>query len=216
MTTFDDVINTLEVIGLKITYLGDCLHTVIRNKDILDKIPANKRSGIPNRNSTLGHSIVPTIAEMLMITALSWLDEYEQQVTHKKFPELEDKISRLKDVCKPIIRRIKKWSGIREYRNKIIAHNLKSSPGGISIFNESISSIELKVPMELSELILLIELIEYANSVFFNIFQKEVMENSDVHVYDKLIIKTEVIDYDKEYRAIITEVHSKIKEWENK
>lgn len=210
MSKINDIANTIGYIGLRISHLADAFHTILVNQENLKNIPINQRSGISHKQGNLVSAMIASIGELVMITSLSWLEEYEEQITPINLPEYQDKVSKYKYICKPVVKRIKKWSGLREYRNVVLAHNLKIS--GVSVFSPNFKPIELKLPGDETEMILLISLIEFACNLFIQIFHDE-NEIKIVYLFDKLKRITERIDFNDDFSDIQKSVLEKKKEW---
>lgn len=205
MAKIDDIVNTFGVIGLKITHTADTLNTIRANSKLLGEIQINARSGIVHKQNSLGSALMGLIGESVLINALSWLDEYDSQITELRLPELKDKVKKYKELSKPVVKRIRKWTGMRQYRNIVVAHNLKKGTNGPSIFSDEVVPFKVKIPMTQSETILLIMLIELGSHLFFEVFKGEFVDKS-VYLFDKIIRMYEEVDFDKEIEEIQREV----------
>lgn len=66
-----------------------------------------------------------TLYNAILMHTCSYLEEYNNQFTSKTELEFKDRIRMVKKIAKPAYKKIMNWSDLRQYRNQIIAHNLR-------------------------------------------------------------------------------------------
>lgn len=120
---------------------------------------------------------------MTVIDAVSYLDEYDQIFGHKTELEFVDRIRVVKSINKPLINRIKEWKDIKELRNQLMAHNLRSGKNGNFIF--SIDNLDYNAPKTINDLFLLSNLIQFSTQTIYSEFISEI--KSDTTSYSKKI-----------------------------
>lgn len=101
-------------------------------------------------------SISEIFGQQLIILSCSFLDEFERVFNPKEFPFETEKIQTLKQIVRPAIKRIKEWVDLKNYRNHILAHNLRVK--GQSVFEFELKP-EYKVPTTIEEFALLADMI---------------------------------------------------------
>ena len=153
MGTDPEIKETLNILGqlaTQLDYLAETWKVLFENENLINNITlSGYYFPIKLFDSTSG-----IIQNLIIIKANAFLDEFNQEFTIAKFPQYEHKILNIKKWCKPIMEPIKKWSGIKSYRNEILGHNLRKK--GKSLFN-TIS--EYKIPYTHYDNLALCELI---------------------------------------------------------
>ncbi|CAN5523400.1 hypothetical protein BH11BAC3_BH11BAC3_37290 [soil metagenome] len=81
-----------------------------------------------------------------------------KSLLRRKNPEYADRINRLKKMTKPVLKRLNKWTNFKDYRNQLLAHNLRVD--GNSIFDNNFGRKDYKIPYTNSESILLANMIK--------------------------------------------------------
>ncbi len=86
------------------------------------------------------------MGNQIIILVCSFLDEWNQHLISNKIPEYSKDINDLKNILKPVFSRINKRSGLKEYRNTILAHNFRNK--GFPILNEDVISLNIPITHE--------------------------------------------------------------------
>lgn len=87
--------------------------------NLLEKLgnDTNFKSGFEYSDTPLLHHII--------LEVVSFCEEYDSYFNQKFLPKYKDRINQSKDICKPILKEIRKWK-LKEFRNNIIAHTWRS------------------------------------------------------------------------------------------
>ena len=159
-------------------------------------------SGIP-----LDKAITGSLASYSIIICVSFFDEYNEEFTPHKHPIYRSRLVNLKELTKPILRRLAKWPHLKDYRNNILAHNLRIK--GTSIFENSSISKEYKIPFSISEIVLLVNM---TRIVLIQIREEfpEFLINLDWSetISSKTDVKSEEVNVNKEIEGLNTQIKS--------
>lgn len=115
-----DSFKTLGDLATKINYLQEISDLSKSNKNKLDEI---EHTGFYKKKS-YSDSVSSLALNLIIINACSFIDEYEKSLTAFNYPNYTEEILILKKINKPAIKRIKKWTDLKKYRNTVLAHNL--------------------------------------------------------------------------------------------
>jgi hypothetical protein len=66
-----------------------------------------------------------TLYNTILLDVCSYMDEYNKHFAAKAELQFKERIVELKRIAKPAVKKINKWSGLKEYRNQMIAHNFR-------------------------------------------------------------------------------------------
>jgi uncharacterized protein with HEPN domain len=149
--------------------------------------------------------ITATLLNHALLLCCSILDEFNTEFVANKHSEFADRITLFRQQIKPVTRRINKWKGLKDYRNQIVAHNLRIN--GRSIFGKADKSLEYKVPTTVSEIKLLSEFLALITQNIGIEFPElvEQMKWSET-IDDKIKIEYPTIDYDTEFEVVAAEI----------
>lgn len=140
-----------------------------RNSIIVDfDFPKRNVGDIKDKNLTLLNSLF----YMSVIESVSFLDEYQQVFGVKTEKMFKDRIIVVKAINKPLISRISEWKDLREFRNNLLAHNLRKGKNGDFIF--SIKNLDYNAPRNLYDLFLLSNLIMFSAETIYSEFKNEI------------------------------------------
>lgn len=158
-------------------------------------------------NMPLAKAISGSLFNYSLIICNSFFDEYNEEFTSSKHPEYTDRINRLKKITKPVIKRLSKWTDFKNYRNHLLAHNLRVN--GVSIFDTGFLKKDYKIPHTNTEIILLanmMKIITYCISLEF----PELVEN--INWNENILSKTNFdiveVDIEKEIAELWTQINS--------
>jgi hypothetical protein len=198
-----EVIKTLLTLGTQIKFLIDGHETLTENSEYINKI---KFKDPHHANLPLDKSVSGFLQNYMKIISCSFLDEYNEELTPGKHPEFKTRILRLKQITKPVMKRINQWKDLKDFRNNLLAHNLRIK--GRSIYSGAIGSLQYNIPHTNNEHVLLCELLiilttivsQEFNDVFHQLNRKETLK-------DKLKFNYPQVDVEAEKRLIWNEVN---------
>jgi hypothetical protein len=157
-------------------------------------------------NMPLAKAISGSLLNYSLIICNSFFDEYNEEFTSSKHPKYADRINRLKKITKPVIKRLRKWTDFKNYRNHLLAHNLRVN--GVSIFDTEFLKKDYKIPHTNTEIILLanmMKIITYCISLEF----PELVEN--INWTENILSKTNFdiveVDIEKEIAELWTQIN---------
>jgi hypothetical protein len=140
-----------------------------RNSLIVDfGFPLMNSEEIKDKNLTLLNSLF----YMTVIDAVSFLDEYQQVFGVKTEKYYKDRIIIVKAINKPFISKISEWKDLKEFRNQLLAHNLRKGKNGDFVF--SIENIDYNAPRDIYDLFLLSNLILFSTETLNSEFENEI------------------------------------------
>jgi len=122
-----------------------------------------------DKSITLDKVVISGLLNYNLIVICSFLDEWNNEFNPIKIPEYSERILKIKTYTKPIFKRINKWTGLKNYRNVVLAHNLRAK-GGHSIFESS--QFNYNIPHDPTEMLLLSSLINLAMINTINEFKE--------------------------------------------
>ncbi|MEM9547144.1 MAG: hypothetical protein AAGA77_14280 [Bacteroidota bacterium] len=145
-----DTLNIMGQIATQLDFLSETWKTLYANQELMKPLTL----GGYYSPQTFVESTSGMIQNLIIIKANAFLDEFNQEFNITKYPEHKQQILNIKKWCKPIMNQIKKWSGIKSYRNEILGHNHRKR--GFSLFN---TMSEYKIPYSHYDYVALCELI---------------------------------------------------------
>lgn len=142
-----------------------------------------------------------------MIFTNSFIDEYDNYFKSSNNKELNDKIIIVKKIVKPAISKIREWSGIRDFRNNVLCHNLRKNKKSVFI-NAEIH--KYKIPNNVIELLDMTKCICLITDVINNFFQCEIDEflSNNPKVVLKPNFSDSIINSKNDLDKIYNEVNS--------
>lgn len=200
MSIITENLKTFLHLGTQINFFNTVILTYRDNEEYLNKV---KLPGFYS-DAPFTKAVSGFLQNYQIIIICSLLDEFDKQFIPLKYPEHSEKILKVKEITKPIKKRINKWKDLKNYRNYILAHNLREKD--ISIFSEKYTKKTYKIPYSNSEHYLLGELailiINFTTEVFKNEVEKiDLTEN----FLSRIEFEFNDIDSDKELFTIYSE-----------
>lgn len=199
----DKITESLKIIlqlGTQIQFFNSVIYTLRDNEDHIDmvKLPAFYT------NVPLTKAVSGFLQNHQIIIICSLLDEFDKEITPQKHPNHSVEILKVKQVTKPIRRRISKWKDLKNYRNYILAHNLREK--GTSIFSESYVKKTYRIPYSNSEHYLLGELAILIINLTTEIL-KDLVKNIDLNetLVSRVNFECNEIDASQEFNSIYME-----------
>jgi hypothetical protein len=198
-----NTVKTILHLTTQLHWLYDTNKTIYENRQQLSTIKYKNESY--NKNQ-FGQHLMSVANELIIIKACSFLDEYNKGLAPLNYPEYSDRIKLIKTILKPATKRINKWSDLRNYRNDIIAHNLKK--GTDYILNDN-NKVEYNIPHTDNEMFLLCELIFMMTREIHNQFL-EIVKSLNHHekISDHLVIDKKNIDVLSEMLKVRNEIEN--------
>jgi hypothetical protein len=163
-----------------------------RNQLLVDfEFPTKKSEKIIDKELTLFNSLF----YMTVIDSVSFLDEYQQVFGVKTENKYKDRIIITKAINKSLISKICEWKDLRDFRNNLLAHNLRKGKNGDYIF--SIENLDYNAPRNLNDLFLLTNLIQFSTDTINSEFENEIKEfasktTRDIKPNNRILSKDDV------------------------
>jgi hypothetical protein len=139
-------------------------HLTIRN--IWNLLDAGKE------NEQFVYNYGNILSNYIKLELLSMLEEYNKHFIVKKLPEFGQRVKEIREISKPVLKRINKWRGLTDFRNNIIAHTWRNDSGRMVLPDRH----EYGVPANLVEVKILVDLCSYFWLLINAEFQNEVAE----------------------------------------
>ena len=197
---------TLTFLLTQIFFFKEIHETFTDNEEKLNSIKFKGHYA----NQPFAKSISGNHLNYMILLANGYLDEYHDNFTAIKHPDYAERITEIKKLTKPVVKRIGKWTNLKDYRNNILAHNFRVK--GQSIFASDFEPIHLKAPHTNSEIMLLAELLSIINTTIIQkipgllaginfrepLFNKITYEYIEVDIEKELNeIKVQMLEIDK-------------------
>jgi hypothetical protein len=163
-----------------------------RNQLLVDfEFPTKDSEKFIDKELTLFNSLF----YMTVIDSVSFLDEYQQVFGVKTEKKYKDRIIITKAINKPLISKISEWKDLREFRNNLLAHNLRKGKNGDYVF--SIENLDYNAPRNLNDLFLLTNLIQLSTDTIYSEFENEIKEHAskstkEIKPNDRILTKDDV------------------------
>ena len=145
---------TLSHLATQIFFFIEIHETYTENADYLNKVKFKGHY----LNLSLAKAISGSLLNYSLIISSSFFDEYNEEFNSARIPEYANRINRLKKLTKPVLKRLNKWTDFKDYRNQLLAHNLRIN--GKSIFDNDFGRKDYKIPFTNSESILLANMVK--------------------------------------------------------
>lgn len=160
---------------------------------------------------TLDKVAIPACTNNIFILAVSFLDEWNEHFTPNNLPAFKDRILKVRRITKPAFKRIGKWTGLKDGRNIVFAHNLRVK--GQDIFTSG-KKHNLVFPMYNTEVSLLHDLIWLVSGELLDEFA-DIEIDVNRSIQDGINFQSQHIDSNAEVDTIFNEIAAiKISEFE--
>ena len=151
------------------------------------------------------------LKSMILILSKGFLDEWDKYLLKRSEETDKEGIILLKKKANPAIKRIKEWDGLGVFRNAVLAHNLRKSS---KYHEENIfigtHTASLKIPEDITELILLSELITLSTSIVSEPFKNELKKTRDLFNRNANFGKSISINFEEEYNKVLKSIESNL------
>lgn len=170
-----------------------------------------------NKNEELRSTILINAYSQMLLFTNSLIDEYSTHFIIAKAQTAEEKakVEQTREVLKPVFRKISKWEEIKDFRNNILAHNLRiQKEGHESVFiSKGLSGYN--IPERISDFAFLIRCIDLIRQIIIQMFKNEyevVLNEINLRNEEsKENVDLSQRDYEKEYEQLRNDIW-KIKE----
>lgn len=127
----------------------------------------SKRSAlIPKHHYTIN------LSHYIILETQSFLEEYNKYFTPKRVEKkYSERILVAKKLCKPLVRQISKWKGLKEFRDNIVAHPWRNNSSVVVPLNAMFD-----IPRTWIEFQFLKDLIHYIHEILYGEFNLEMNE----------------------------------------
>lgn len=127
------------------------------------------------------------LSHYVMLETTSFLDEYNGRFNATNIEQdYAERIRTIRNICKPIIRQLDKWSGLTNFRNNIIAHPWRDSGKLVVDLDE-----KYIVPRSWIEVRFMKDLVSYVHDIIKEEFKLEI--NQALFLGDQLRREVEPI-----------------------
>jgi len=190
---FDD----LDIALYHLMFIGNAIERTFEAfNSIIGKVAGNAE-----------HVFFVNTSSMILILAKSFLDEYNGFVKSDD-PELMATITNIKTTVKPAIRVISQWKDRGDFRNQVLAHNLRGKENE-SVFERGLTSYD--IPQQGADLHVFVSCIGMVKEVFESAFTAKLAGVQAV--LDKQVDPKAARRYDAgTFEAAIEEVRVEINE----
>ncbi|MBP7557335.1 MAG: hypothetical protein KA821_13755 [Chitinophagaceae bacterium] len=120
---------------------------------------------------------------IIIIHTISFLDEYNNFIKSED-RDLDATIKAIKKTVKPAIKQINEWKDLRDFRNNVLAHNLRNEKMAVSIFNRGLGSYD--IPQTGADFAVLVNCVSMIKKTFqsaFSVKLEQVQKKIDRQEY---------------------------------
>ena len=143
------------------------------------------------------------LSEYLIILVCSFIDEYNNHFIPSKSDILGDRIHLFRQKISPVMKKINKWDGLQNYRNTILAHNLRIKGKTPVLSNIENNKTTFNIPNTHDEILLLGELVALITKNIGVEFPELLPKiNFNDNIANQMIIPHDIIDFKKEFESI--------------
>ena len=188
MKKLQEVIKTLIAEGIAIDLKTELLTTFDKNEDALENIVINPMY----KFTPLKNLLEIQIREYCIISICSFIDEYDKFFTSKYIEvEYEQRIDYLKKRLKPFFKEIKREYNLKDYRNHILAHNLRDNSKSLLM-----GDIErtYNFPKHTEEFVNINEIIKLITRIIIYEFKLDL----PIDYWDDKVVRSEKIKFNRE------------------
>jgi hypothetical protein len=166
-----------------------------------------------NKNSETRKMIYMSICSQILLYYDSLREEYNKHFTiaKTKTPEEKAKVEQVKELLKPVFKKINEWKDIENFRNVVLAHNLRDRKNSL----ESVFMLKglggYDIPERHLDYRFLVRLTNAVREVVYQVFKEEYLEIDEKFNSDDSLRKKEKSierDYDKEVKDLKDEMIS--------
>jgi hypothetical protein len=157
-------------------------------------------------NDRMTREILLFNAKSLMILYTnSFVAEWDNYLVQTTSEEYKETVIKYKKIANPAIERIKKWTGIKTFRNTVLAHNFRDKNNEPVFLFENTN--KLIIPDHISELYLLKMCIQAASDIISKPFKKELTQRKILFFPGAGEYKARIIDAEAEMKQIVDKIN---------
>jgi hypothetical protein len=150
--------NDFDIAIYHLVFIGNSIeNTIDAFTNILDKVERQHE-----------RTLYASTFSIVLIQTVSFLDEYHNFIRATD-EELNNTIKAIKKAVKPAVDQINEWKEIRDFRNHVLAHNLRRGKKMTTVFANGLSSYD--IPKNSAELVVLQNCISMIKKTFESAFR---------------------------------------------
>jgi hypothetical protein len=165
-----DKLDKIDVSLYHLVFIGNTIENLFKSFNNIIGL-------VEERDETVIYS---GIYSMILIHTNSYLEEFNNFFI-SDYPEMREVIISIKKAVKPAIAGLKNWKDLNEFRNSVLAHNLRGE-GSISVFEEGIDTYD--IPKGGGDLHVIFSCIQMINDVLKSAFGEKLRSIQDK--FDKM------------------------------
>ncbi|SRR6266536_240428 len=151
----------------------------------------------------LAHYI--TLYNTILLDVCSYIDEYNKHFLTKAEPQFKERILSVKKIAKPALKKVNEWTGLKEYRNQMIAHNFRVNEDAFS-FNRL---GQYNAPRTYSDIALLRKYLMMVQTIIEAEFQSELpYVNPYIKSFEVQKQKTNYETIEEDITGVVEEINS--------
>lgn len=138
---------------LTLQEVGQILHTIDRSNKSFDRLHLSWTN-------------------LIIMESVSFIDEYEQNFHFRCETEYKNRVLLTRKICEPVIRKVKEWKDLKDFRNHIIAHPWRDKDKNLVIPDLN----KYSIPRNSFEHVVLVNLMGYIFDLIKSVFPSEMNE----------------------------------------
>jgi len=123
---------------------------------------------LSNQRNPKNEEILMAVINYQILETTSFLEEYHERFNSNTDNDLNKRVTEVKSICKPIIKKLKQWKDLKKFRNEIIAH-----PWYSGLEAKLPGNIDYNIPGNMMEVTLLSHYLQYAYQIISYEFDYE-------------------------------------------
>jgi hypothetical protein len=191
--SFDD----LDIALYHLVFIGNLIENTIRAfTNIIDKT-----------EEVHERALYVSTFSIILIQTVSFLDEYHNFI---KSPdeELNNTIKTIKKAVKPAVEQINDWKEIRDFRNHVLAHNLRDRKKMTTVFEKGLSSYD--IPKNGADLLVLYNCILMIKKTFESAFRAKLQALQMAFDHSSERLKENKFNNSDDAKAVIEKITNEI------
>ena len=158
-------------------------------------------------NKSSEEILLANAKSLIIIYTLSFLTEWENFLVPQSENDYKRTVIKYKKIAKPAIDRIKKWTGIKSFRNTVLAHNFRNQNNNDEPVFLSESTDNLVIPDHISELYLLMMCTKTATKIISEPFKEELLKSKLFFFQNWGKFEAREIDAEGEMKQILDKIN---------
>jgi hypothetical protein len=199
--------NDISISVYHILHFTELIDRMLLSYDTLLKMESFKQ----NQNAETRKIIYVSICSQILLHYYSMADEYKSYFNISKAIDAveKEKVKQVRELLKPIFKKIGEWRGINGFRDNVLAHNLRDKKQKLkSVFLvNGLSGYD--IPERYPDFVFLVRLTNTIRDVIYQVFEKEYIEiDKEFNLYNSLPGKKQLTkrDYSKELKDLKEEM----------